>query len=337
MSTMPPTTRGTEATTTTVCRDLELSIMAFFDGELPRGEEDAVIGHLESCTACREELGEQRALRGRLEEVAAQPPPPESLRARLGLALDAEGRIDELARRRQRLNQWLIPGGASVVAAAALLLAVIATRTNTQTTSNLVGSAPTGEVAAEAARQLVRAAPLEVQGATATPPWVQRHFDAGLLLPASAKPTAREGLRGFASGPAADPTGAPDPSTSPAMDPLRKPSDAAIKLQGARLSSFRGRDAILLQYVVERGSAAVPMQVLAFAANGVAWDHIARTRQNGRDLYLDEHLGVRAVATVDHGYAYVFASSAMSHDDLAQIVASMNWCSNDPSNHQPRC
>ncbi|MBK9072923.1 MAG: hypothetical protein IPL79_18270 [Myxococcales bacterium] len=110
------------------------------------------------------------------------------------------------------------------------------------------------------------------------------------------------------------------------MKPLRGASAATVRLQGARLSAFRGRDAILLQYEVDTVAGTRAMQVLAFSAHDMAWGRIVKTVRGGRELYLDEHLGVRAVATVDRGYAYVFASSAMSHEELALVVERMNWC-----------
>ncbi len=301
------------------CRELELAIMAFVDGELPRDEEEAVLAHLAQCAACREDFEAQAALRDSLVASAAGDGAPASLRHGLDQAIAQADRVLDLTARRRRLNHWLIPGSATALAAAAIALAVVGAR---PAPSPPVAELASTTVAAEAARQLVRAAPLEVKGAAATPAWVQRHFDAGLMLPASAEAPPRNASAIDAG--AAPPRAYAD--AIPAMKPLRGAADATVRLQGARLSAFRGRDAILLQYEVDTAAGVRAMQVLAFSAHDMAWGRLVKTVRGGRELYLDEHLGVRAVATVDHGYAYVFASSAMSHEELADVVLRMNWC-----------
>lgn len=149
-----------------LCESIETLAMALHDGELAGEELRDVELHLTECTSCRDQAAAQATAIGGLRRKLAAPPAPDTLRARVRLALDAE---DRAARR--PLADWLLPAGAALVAVAALALFLTARP-----------SVPGRSVESVVAEKATARRPLEVEGPE-TVRWVKQHYDSGLALP----------------------------------------------------------------------------------------------------------------------------------------------------------
>jgi anti-sigma factor RsiW len=71
------------------CRATRLEQGAYFDGELPRPERQAIEAHLAVCEECREECARLQSLIASVRQLP-RPEPPESLRHRLLAEIAAE-------------------------------------------------------------------------------------------------------------------------------------------------------------------------------------------------------------------------------------------------------
>lgn len=255
------------------CEDIETLVHSYLDGELAEHELHELETHLAECQACREHAeAEARFLDGLRTRLAA-PPCPDTVRARLGKALDAEDRSRSQAARRARFG-WVLPGTASVAAAAALVLFVAEWRAEPEPQP----------VTYEAVRQHIRRPPLEVQGAGVTP-FIEQHFRPRVALPRFSEPS--------------------------------------VRLQGARLSHLRGRDAAQLFYEVRGHSGARhDMQVHIVDAADLELPERQRRVVGGRVIWVDPQLGYSTVTYRDEeGLAYVFTSD-MEATELVRLVVS---------------
>jgi anti-sigma factor RsiW len=92
------------------CRDVEKTLSAYLDGELPAGRKEAAASHLASCDACRSRLAEWQAVWKALDAIPAAEPSP-LFRSRVltrvrGTRTSVSGRIE----------RFLIPVSAAAVA-----------------------------------------------------------------------------------------------------------------------------------------------------------------------------------------------------------------------------
>ncbi len=148
-----------------VCESIDTLAMAYLDDELAGEERHELEAHLTECASCRAHLDGERESVSIIKRALAAPPAPDTLRARLGKALDKEDAATAKEQRR-RWYQYMLPGSAIVAAAAAMVLFV-----GMQTEEPHVG----GKVAQQATKHANHSLPLEVQGAS-TGPWLQQHF-----------------------------------------------------------------------------------------------------------------------------------------------------------------
>jgi len=281
-----------------LCDSIEMTAMVYLDDELAPQERHELELHLVACGGCRGHVERERAeldgLRQRLGQGLMPPPPSELLVTRVSRGLDAidaelvaSGSQTALAEAvddapvvpASRWRRWALPGAAALAAAAALLVFVA-----------LPPAAPAEEhdtVAHEAVRQELRGAPLEVQGAS-TGPWLERHFQPGMVLP-------------------------------------RFPEDR-VRLVGARLTSLAGQPAAQLVYEV--GTPGQSAQLMAFVLDGVRRSSLPTGRQvvvDGRVLRVLDAYGAVAVAYVDAvSRAYVFTSKQLTETGLLEVVVASN-------------
>jgi anti-sigma factor RsiW len=252
--------------------------MSYLDDELAEEELRDFELHLHDCDACKERVDRDRGSIAELRRRLAPPPTPDLLRARLSRALDAEDAAASRAMRRQRVNRWLLPGAASVAAIAALAV--------------FVANRPTGgagALAREAVRQNMRAAPLEVQGAS-TEAWVQRYYRPDVAAP--------------------------------------RFNDASVQLAGARLTSIDNRDAAQFFYQLVTAEGTYDLRALTFDARGVDFDGMQAVELDGTLVRVDQRDGHNLVILVDdEGYAYAFTSRDLTLEQLAGLVVHSNLVS----------
>lgn len=105
----------------TVCTDASKLIPTYLDGELSESELLAYEHHLAECGDCSAEVEAEREFIDRLRHALVSEPAPDTLKARLGRALDGEDE-DKARRARRQRWAWVLPGGATLAAAAALLV-----------------------------------------------------------------------------------------------------------------------------------------------------------------------------------------------------------------------
>lgn len=152
------------------CSDIETLVHTYLDGELAEDDVCEFENHAAECAVCGERLRLEVEFRSDLRRKLAAPRAPDTLRARLGSALDEVDRAEALAQRDSRLG-WILPGVATFAAAAALVLFfTVGDRTNSANTA--------GEpIQHDAVRAHLRRAPLEVTGAAnRVSPWIKKHF-----------------------------------------------------------------------------------------------------------------------------------------------------------------
>lgn len=264
---------------TKLCDSIDTLAMAFLDDELAEEELRDFQLHLHDCGGCKGRVDRDRATMDDLRRRLAAPPAPDLMRARLLRALDAEDAAASRAMRRQRANRWLLPGAAAIAAVAALGVFVV--------NRPAVGQ---DAVASEAARQNMRAAPLEVQGAS-TAAWVRRYY-------------------------------------SPDVAPPQF-SDASVQLAGARLTSFHDRDAAQFFYQLEaRGGHTYELRALTFSAQGLDFDGMQEVNADGVPLHVDRREDTNIVCFLDsEGYAYVFTSRDLTLEQIAGLVVHSNLLS----------
>jgi len=257
---------------TKLCDSIDTLAMAYLDDELAEEELRDFELHLIDCNGCKGRVDRDRASLADLRRRLAPPPSPDLLRARLTRALDDEDAAASRAMRRQRINRWMLPGAAAIAAVAALGVFAV--------NRPSVGQ---GAIAHEAARQNMRAAPLEVEGAS-TAAWVRRYY-------------------------------------SPDVAPPQF-NDGAVQLAGARLTSFHDRDAAQFFYQLQApGGRSYELRALTFAAQGIDFDGMQAVRADGVDLHVDRREGTNIVCVVDdEGYAYVFTSRDLGLEQIAGLV-----------------
>jgi len=107
-----------------LCTDINKLIPTYLDGELAESELHSFEHHLSDCSACADEVAQERSFLDHVRTVLATPPAPDMLRSRLGKALDAEDEV-ELKRTRRQQSAWILPSIATMAAAAALFVFVL--------------------------------------------------------------------------------------------------------------------------------------------------------------------------------------------------------------------
>ncbi len=256
---------------TKLCDSIDTLSMAYLDDELAEEELRDFELHLIDCGGCKGRLDRDLATTDELRRRLAPPPAPDLLRARLMRALDTEDAAASRAMRRQRVNRWLLPGAAAIAAVAALGVFAVNRPTGGQTA-----------LASEAVRQNMRAAPLEVQGAS-TAAWVQRYY-------------------------------------RPDMAPPRF-NDTGVQLTGARLTSIDKRDAVQLFYKLDVPGGSYELRALTFSAEGIDFDGGQEVVADGVTLHVDRHEGTSVVIFVDgESFAYVFTSRDLTVEQIAAMV-----------------
>ncbi|HRI51695.1 MAG TPA: zf-HC2 domain-containing protein [Pseudomonadota bacterium] len=105
------------------CRDIERDLDSFIDGELAVPESLEVEAHLHSCTACQQQVEEQRTMKRSLRLVLRPPELPETLRDFVRESLNGELREAQRASRWQRLRRPVLLGMSGVALVVALLTA----------------------------------------------------------------------------------------------------------------------------------------------------------------------------------------------------------------------
>ncbi len=108
---------------TTQCTDVDRLIPSYLDGELAQSELHSFEHHVSECEECDSDLRSERDFLTRIRSALATPPASDTLRARLGRALDEED-AEEAKQTRRARTTWVLPGAATVAAAAALLVFV---------------------------------------------------------------------------------------------------------------------------------------------------------------------------------------------------------------------
>jgi Putative zinc-finger len=110
-----------------LCDSIDTLAMAYLDDELAAEERHELETHLTECSGCRTELDANRAEHDLLRTALAAPRASDSVRMRLGRALDEADRAEQRELRRagrRRWTQWVLPGSAILAAAAAILVFV---------------------------------------------------------------------------------------------------------------------------------------------------------------------------------------------------------------------
>lgn len=105
------------------CTDIDRSMTAYVDGELPSSQRRAVDAHLEACAPCRERSRIEQAARALVRRHAATlvPPAPAGLQARCRAATPAAAMAASAAPSRWRWrSSWSIAAAAVLVIAAAV-------------------------------------------------------------------------------------------------------------------------------------------------------------------------------------------------------------------------
>jgi len=149
-----------------LCASIDTLSMAYLDDELAAEERRELELHLGDCAECKQHLDAERADLQLLRTALVPPPAPDTVKARITRALDAEDQRAAVAGRK-RWARYLLPGTAVAAAAAALLLFV-----------GIGMKQPSTQIATvthEVVRQQTRTLPLEVQGAS-TGPWLREHL-----------------------------------------------------------------------------------------------------------------------------------------------------------------
>lgn len=102
----------------------------YLDGELTDRDLHDFESHVGSCDDCADALEEETAFYKQMRQHLAAPPASDMLRKRIDSALDAEDAANAKAARRERWNNWALPGVSMVAAAAALVFFVTDTMTS---------------------------------------------------------------------------------------------------------------------------------------------------------------------------------------------------------------
>jgi hypothetical protein len=152
----------------TLCESIDTLAMAFLDGELATEEKHELETHLTECPSCRTEVDTARSDQELLHISLQAPRASDSMRMRIGKALEAAEKAEVIDIRRadrRRLSSWMLPGSAILAAAAAIFVFV---GVGFKAPSESVGS-----IAKAGVHQQTRSLPLEVQGAS-TGPWMRQ-------------------------------------------------------------------------------------------------------------------------------------------------------------------
>jgi len=142
-----------------LCESIDTLAMAYLDGELAAEEKHELETHLTECTSCRAEVDTARTDQELLRISLAAPRASDSMRMRLGKALDTAEQAeasDIRSAKKRKLSSLVLPGSAILAAAAAILVFVG------------VGFTPPGDrvgsIAKQGLRQQTRGLPLEAEG-----------------------------------------------------------------------------------------------------------------------------------------------------------------------------
>lgn len=168
------------------CSDIETLAQTYLDGELTEHDLSDFEGHIATCDSCREHVDDEVGFRRVLQRNLPAPKAPDTLRARIGRALDAEDRARAEVVRKRRWS-WVLPGAASFAAAAALVL-FVSQKTPGKDGNMSAATAAAAEVGTEAVKSHIRRPPLEVQGA-AVNPWIRENFLPRVAVPKFRSPS----------------------------------------------------------------------------------------------------------------------------------------------------
>ncbi len=198
------------------------------------------------------------------------------------IQLALDAEDSELATYR-RNRRWAWALPGSAALVAAASLALFVTQGLSTPSTNVATKKADTDVGYQAVTQHIRRSPVEVRGAAVTP-WIKQHF-------------------------------------MPGVEPPRF-STSSMKMQGARLSHLRGRNAAQLFYKVSKGGQMHDVQIHIFDAANMKMSARSHQLIGGRDVGIDRQLGYSVVTFKDQeGIGYVFTSD-MSHDDLLDLVVS---------------
>ena len=267
-----------------LCQSIDTLAMAFLDDELAPEERRELELHLIECAGCRLHVDTERGELKILRKALAPPPAPDTVKARLAIALDnAEREELRVTRRHTRsvVGRWLLPGAAMLAASAAIFAFVMI---------RPAAAPQTAAVAREVVRQQARTLPLEVRGAS-TGPWLRENFAA------------------------IEPPQFRAPPSSPRLD---------ITLQGARLTAVNGHNAAQLRYVVTSGDSKFTLTAVVIdeLSNDDLTGGVP-IKVGDRTLHIHDANGIPAVTYVDENkMGYAFASDRLSSQELLELVVS---------------